>query len=70
MVCRELGHEGVTDSSRRPRDNDIYALPLWSNLYCRGKEDSVFDCGSCCGPFYANSYYCRSVTEYSCQSED
>ena len=69
VVCRELGHEGVIDRSRRPRDSDAYTHPLWSNLDCRGTEDSVFDCGSCCNLFVAESYYCGSIPEYSCQSE-
>ena len=69
VVCRELGYEGGGTASLRLRDYTIHNHLLWYDLYCNRNDDSVFDCGKCCGQFYEGYRSCSRIPEYACQSK-
>jgi len=68
VVCRELGYEGTAPTNIRSRDYNIHTYVLWSDLYCSGTENSIFDCRKCCGLFYERYFGCTEIPEYTCQS--
>ena len=68
VVCRELGYEGAATTSRRHRDQRHEHL-FWYDLYCRGNEDSVFNCDKCCADQFYEGDFCAYLPAYACQSK-
>ena len=68
VVCRELGYEAAATANRRNRDQKHDHL-LWYYLYCRGDENSIYNCNKCCTDQFYEDGSCSAVPEYSCQSK-
>ena len=68
VVCRELGYEGAATTNRRNRDQKHDHL-LWNDLYCRGDENSVYNCDKCCTDQFYEYQTCLAIPEYACQSK-
>ena len=70
VVCKELGFEkGFVVSDGRRQSFNEYAYQLWHyTLYCKGNENSIYDCGDQRDVLHFSRYRCSYLAEYSCQS--
>ena len=69
VVCKELGYYGgVVVSDQRWQPTYATRYQLYSDLYCDGTEDSIYDCVSRYG-YEKFRYGCSYIAEYSCQSK-
>ena len=68
VVCKELGYySGVVVSDERRQLTFSYQL-WYSDLYCDGTEDSIYDCVGRYG-YDELRFYCPYIAGYSCQSK-
>ena len=67
IVCKELGYDmGVVTFGRKKKLTSEQQYQLWSrSLYCKGTEDSIYDC---VGRYDEFRFSCPYLAKCSCQS--